>query len=403
MAAPDSADDPAAERRRFLAALAASLDEGACVRLVLGKPRHAGAPRRITARPLVLKGVAHLSLVHTEATRDLTINLPLPEALAEIEKRVGTDFAHAHLLTTTEDLQLSVTKRGRWLLHRRAAERAAAEGGHDAAKRRLLDLDTPFLQALGVTDAPGRLVPAMARKWRQIARFVEIVDHAVQAAGLAARPGPLKVLDFGAGKGYLTFAVHHHLAHTLGHAVDVTGVDLKADLVRQGNAIAARLGLAGLRFVEGDVGHWPVPAVDLMIALHACDTATDHALHAGVRAGAAVIISSPCCHKQLRPQMCCPPALKPMLAHGIHLGQQAEMLTDALRALLLEAEGYATQVFEFVSLEHTSKNKMILATKLALDAAACAARRTERLAQVRELKAVYGIREQALEGLLGAA
>ena len=141
--------------------------------------------------------------------------------------------------------------------------------------------------------------------------------------------------------------------------------------------------------------HEPGP-IDVMIALHACDTATDHALHLGLRAGAEIILCSPCCHKQLRPQMRSPALLQPMLQHGIHLGQQAEMVTDSLRALLLEAEGYATQVFEFVALEHTSKNKMILARRKA-----GADTRAERArAEVADLKSFYGIREQCLETLL---
>ena len=399
-AVPDPTDT--AERDRFFAHLDASLREGRCVRIVLGKPRRAGGCERVTARPLTLKGTPHLSLVAQHPTRDLTENLSLDEGIARISSMVGADFAHAHLLTRTEDLQLSQTKRGRWLLHRRAVAREAAEAGHDRAKRRLLELDTPFLQALGVTDAPGRLVPAMARKWKQINKFVEIVDHALHAAGLVARGQPVRVLDFGAGKGYLTFAVHHHLVRTLGLPAEVIGVELRPDLVALCNGAADRLGLAGLRFEAGDVSRLEARPVDVMIALHACDTATDHALHAGVRAGAAVIVSSPCCHKQLRPQLCCPAPLKGLLQHGIHLGQQAEMLTDSLRALLLEAEGYETQVFEFVALEHTSKNKMILATRLVLDDAQRARRRAERLAQVRELKAFYGVREQCLEALLQA-
>jgi hypothetical protein len=346
--------------------------------------------------------VPHLNLGHSHSTRDLTTNLPLEAGLAALDAMVGTDFAHAHLLTATEDIQLSCTKRGRWLLHRRAAERepTAPDEAHDRAKHRLLDLSEPFLQALGVTDAPGRLVPAMARKWKQINKFVEVIDHALGQSRLAARGAPVRVLDFGAGKGYLTFAIHHHLSRTLGLEAQVTGVELRADLVDQGNATARRLGLQGLDFEQGDVGRYAAQPVDLMIALHACDTATDHALHMGLRARAAVIVSSPCCHKQLRPQMCCPPALKGMLQHGIHLGQQAEMVTDSLRALLLEAEGYETQVFEFVALEHTLKNKMILATRLALDPAALARRRAERLAQVAALKAFYGIGEHCLESLL---
>ena len=137
--------------------------------------------------------------------------------------------------------------------------------------------------------------------------------------------------------------------------------------------------------------------VDIMIALHACDTATDHAIHRGIASGASIILCSPCCHKQLRPQMHAPKLLEPMLQHGIHLGQQAEMVTDGLRALLLQREGYDAQVFEFVALEHTSKNKMILAVKRAGPGAA---QRETIESQIAEIKAFYGITEHCLETLL---
>ena len=133
----------------------------------------------------------------------------------------------------------------------------------------------------------------------------------------------------------------------------------------------------------------------MLIALHACDTATDDAMHLGVRSGASIIMCAPCCHKEVRPQLLSPHPLRPILRHGIHLGQEAEMITDGLRALLLEGSGYDTQIFEFISLEHTSKNKMILAVKRSVPRDAARV-----LAQVRELKAFYGIREQRLESLL---
>jgi hypothetical protein len=147
----------------------------------------------------------------------------------------------------------------------------------------------------------------------------------------------------------------------------------------------------------GDVSSYAPRTVDMMIALHACDTATDHAIHMGIRGGAAIICCAPCCHKQLRPQLLQPHPLRPILQHGVHLGQEAEMLTDGLRALLLDACGYDTQVFEFVSLEHTAKNKMILAVKRAQPA-----NKDQLLQQVRDVKAFYGIQEQCLETLLKA-
>jgi hypothetical protein len=153
--------------------------------------------------------------------------------------------------------------------------------------------------------------------------------------------------------------------------------------------------MTGLHFEQGDLRSVVPDEVDVMIALHACDTATDHAIDLGLRAGAGVLVCSPCCHKELRPQMQRPAELAGVLRHGIHLGQEAEMVTDSLRALLLESCGYEARVFEFVALEHTSKNKMILATRRA-DATRPEAAREE----VRRVKAFYGIREQRLEALL---
>jgi SAM-dependent methyltransferase len=207
----------------------------------------------------------------------------------------------------------------------------------------------------------------------------------------------VRVLDFGAGKGYLTFAVHDHLQQHLQRRPEVVGVELRGDLVALCNGIVQRLGLDGLRFDEGDIARRAPQPIDVMIALHACDTATDLAIHQGVRGGASIILCSPCCHKQIRPQLLSPHPLRPILQHGVHLGQEAEMLTDGLRALLLEASGYDTQVFEFISLEHTNKNKMILAVKRASPKPA-----DEVLEQIREIKRFYGIREQALETLLAA-
>ena len=235
----------------------------------------------------------------------------------------------------------------------------------------------------------------MARKWKQINKFVEVLDHALAATRLK-QSTRVDVVDFGSGKGYLTFATHLHLRDTLGLNAHTAGVELRPDLVALCNDAAQSLAIDGLRFEQGDVSSVVPPKIDIMIALHACDTATDHAIHTGLRAGASIIMCSPCCHKELRPQLLSPHPLRPILKHGVHLGQQAEMLTDGLRAMLLEACGYDTQVFEFVALEHTNKNKMILAVRRAAPPGDADARWRE----VRKVKDFYSIRDQCLERLL---
>ena len=388
-------------RDRFLLLLRSALERRTLRRLVLSAPRSAGDVVRLAVRPVALRGGEQLSVIASEATRDVTSNRSAADVLALVEAQLGPAFAHAHLHATDVEAELRRSRRGRWALVRHAGPAAreapapvASAAPHDRAKRRWVDIRRPWLAALGVTDADARLLPTMARKWKQINKFVEVFDQAWrEAAPVLDRP--VRVMDFGAGKGYLTFAIHDHLTRTLGLRAEVTGVELRPDLVALCEGAARAGAMAGLRFVQGDVRSHPPETLDVMIALHACDTATDHALHAGVRAGALLILSAPCCHRELRPQMVLPAALRPLLQHGVHLGQEAEMVTDGLRALLLEAEGYATQVFEFVALEHTRKNKMILAQRRRrpLDRSAIEA-------QIRTVKSFYGIRSQSLETLL---
>ncbi len=417
-----SLDPSPAHLARFLEALEVSLRDGELERLVLSKPTRAAEDLvRVDGRAIELKGAASLQLVHHHTTRDVTRNVPRDEAAREVHTLIGATFLRANLLTAREELQLMVGKRGTIGLHasrrrgaaapsERDAERdaeptagaAAPAAAHDRVKHRHVDPHAPYLRALGVTDAAGAVIPAMARKWKQLDKFVEVLDGALAEAGLLdpARPGPLQIADFGAGKGYLTFAVHEHLRVTRGLAVHTVGVELRDELVRLCNGVAASCGAAGLEFELGDLATVTPAALDVMIALHACDTATDHALHLGVRAGARVLVCSPCCHKELRPQVTTPAVLAPLLRHGVHLGQEAEMLTDTLRALLVEAEGYDAKVFEFVSLEHTGKNKMLVAVRRA--GPVDPARRAARLAEVAALKLFYGVREQRLEALLAA-
>jgi SAM-dependent methyltransferase len=403
-------------RDQFVEHLTLSLADGRFVKLLLAK--HHGPEldlQRVMVRAVSLKGEPCLSFVYRHTTRDLTKNLSVDAGIQAVREMLGPVFRNAHLHTADETVELTISQRGVCTLRSRPLtppeadasgdeREAPAAATHDREKQRWVDVRQPFLTALGVTTAQHDVVPAMSRKWKQINKFVEVFAGALRASGLlppadapAEAPRAIRVVDFGSGKGYLTFAVHDHLRGQSGVEAQVTGVELRGDMVRLGNAVVQKLGLQGLRFDEGDVSTRCAEPIDVMIALHACDTATDHAIHHGLRGGAAVILCSPCCHKQLRPQLLSPHPLRPILQHGVHLGQHAEMLTDGLRALLLEACGYDTQVFEFVALEHTQKNKMILAVRRpdARPAAASAG-------QIDDLKAFYGIRDHCLETLLRA-
>ena len=398
-AAPDSTSlAPADDRARFLAQLDTCLTQNTLVKLVLSKYRGEEAElQRVVARLVNVKGQPCLSFVTSYKTRDVTMNLPIPEACEQISTWLPATFKNAHLLSLTEELQLTFSKKDKaQLFTGKTVQREAPSAEHNREKKRYLELSRPFLTDLGVTNSQQQLIPAMARKWKQINKFIEVFSHALSSSSLAEKQ-PIHAVDFGSGKGYLTFALHDYLRTSLGLEAQVRGVELREDMVRLCNAAAAKLEQPGLLFQHGDVRTYTPERIDIMIALHACDVATDYAIHLGIRSNAAIIMCSPCCHKQIRPQMHTPAILKPMLSYGVHLGQEAEMVTDSLRALLLEACGYQTKVFEFVSLEHTNKNKMILAVKRAepVDPA-------ELLEKIGAIKAFYGIQEQCLESLLQA-
>lgn len=397
MSATPSATTAPDARAQFLALLADALQAGTLVKLVLA--RHVGVDQtlqRIIAKPLQVKGQDCLSLVYRHQTRDITRNLPLEQAQTLVAELLPESFRNAHLFTAEGEVQLGFSKKGKPMLQRHIAQPAREQVAttHDREKKRYLELSRPFLRDLGVTDAQGALIPSMSRKWKQINKFIEVFDHALASAPLTMDQ-PLRVADFGSGKGYLTFAMHDYLRNSLAREALVTGVELRQDMVDLCNAAAARLEHPGLEFQCGDVRSVVPEAIEVMIALHACDIATDYAIHTGIRCNAAIIMCSPCCHKQIRPQLHSPGLLQPMLQYGLHLGQQAEMLTDSLRALYLEACGYETKVFEFISLEHTNKNKMILAVKRRQ-----AGDNTALLAKIEQLKAFYGVKEHCLETLL---
>jgi hypothetical protein len=412
-----STSDPAITR--FVGLCEDALAAGRWLKLVLVHPtgldlgaEPASGLQRIMVRPVALKDGPHLSFLLRYPTRDITKNHPLPEGLARLQGWLHAGaFRNAHLHTPDEEVQLAISKKGKATVrvgrHATPAP-AASEAGHAApgalpdaqaadthnrAKQRHLSLSRPFLHALGVTDAQGHLIPAMARKWKQINKFVEVFEHALARSRLAGRDD-VHVVDFGSGKGYLTFAVHDWLSQQ-GQHPQVTGVELRQELVALCQNAIAQLGLQGMHYEQGDVRAYHPARLDVMIALHACDVATDYAIHLGIRAGAEIILCSPCCHKEIRPQLLSPHPLRPLLKHGIHQAQEAEMLTDGLRALLLDAAGYDTQVFEFISLEHTNKNKMILAVKRAQPR-----QPDEVIAQIHDLKAFYGVQQQCLETLL---
>jgi len=381
----------------FFDALEQSVANGSLIELLLTKYRGTEVDlNRVLMRRVNLKGRPHLSLVYRYKTRDITKNEPVDRGVQQIRSWLGHTFLGGHLFTETKDWQIDYSKKGKVTLGTSAPSRVLSRTSqeHDKPKHRFVDSSRPFLRTLGITQANGHIVPAMARKWKQINKFIEIFEHAVTSSDLAQQD-TIRVVDFGSGKGYLTFAIFDYLRSVRGVNAQVTGVELREELVNLCSNLAVRLNMDGLHFRVGDVRSSPPEAMDALIALHACDTATDLAIYLGICSNAQIIMCSPCCHKEIRSQIQSPANLLPVLKYGVHMGQEADMVTDALRALLLEAHGYKTQILEFVSLEHTSKNKLILAIR-----GSSPVSRDEILGQIRTVKTTYGITKQTLEMLL---
>ncbi|MBV9926522.1 MAG: SAM-dependent methyltransferase [Acidobacteria bacterium] len=388
---------PAGDREKFFDALEESLAGGTFVKLTLSKYRGAeDGLKNVYVRPAELKGGRRLSFLRRYKTRDAVKNHTYEEGARLLRELVGADFASAHLFTSEADLRLEVSRKGEAHLTAHAPTLdAAAPTGHERRKRRAIDAGgSLYLRELGVTNEHGEVRPAMGDKLRQINKFVEIVAGLYDSSPLKGRE-ELSALDVGSGKGYLTFALYDYFNNVRGVRADVTGVEARAELVELCNGVARRAGFERLEFKTGFIQNLPVSATDVLIALHACDTATDEAIHKGVESGAAIIVTAPCCHKEVRPQIVAPPQLRGVLRHGHLLEREAESVTDSLRALLLESAGYRVKVFEFVSTEHTRKNTMIAAVRRE-----GAWNREAALAEFRALKEFYGIRGQRLESLL---
>ncbi len=374
-------------RDQFVGLLREAVIGGSLVKLTLGKP--AGKDPTLAnlfVRPVVLKSGPRFAFVWRHAAKDITKNHGAAEALRVIEPMIGSDFLDAHLFTATQSAQLETGPGKSRLRVKELGRPPASRAGNDRPKIRAIAADAPWLRALGVTDGGGRPVAAMADKFRQIEKFAELLGHLLKEAPLPAGRR-LRVFDMGCGKGYLTFAA----SELLGERADVCGVESRADLVEFCGRVAAEQGFGDrLSFRQGSIADTAADSADILIALHACDTATDDALAKGVAAGAALLVVAPCCQKEIRPQLVSPPVLSAALCHGIFEERHAEFATDALRAQLLEWAGYRTRVIEFISTEHTQKNVMITAVRGRPKGDPSVADR------IREFAAFYGIRRHTL-------
>jgi len=261
-------------------------------------------------------------------------------------------------------------------------------------KKRFINLEgNIYLKELGIATAEWKVKKDMEDKFWQINKYIEIIDGII---GSAALSDSIKIADMGSGKGYLTFALYDYIVNNLRLKAEITGVEIRKELVENSEKIAELAGFKNLKFREGTIETAALDNPEMLIALHACDTATDEAIYRGITSGAKIIICAPCCHKQIRKQIAPSNDLGAITKFGILEERQAEILTDGIRALILEAFGYKTKVFEFISTEHTPKNVLIVGIKKGkggkVDEAV--------LEQIRNIRKLYNIRYHHLEKLL---
>ncbi len=381
-----------ADTEQFLAGFRRSVEDGLFIKLTLSKPTgNDPGLENVYVRPIEIQNQLMLSFTLRYTSKDITKNYSLEEANGIISLWLGDTFLNADLFTTEADFTLVFNKKRKAkLLKKKATLHNVPEKKHNREKKRWINpAKSPYLTALGITNQKGEVLKTSQSKFRQINKFVEIIDSLLP---LKPKTAKFKIVDVGSGKGYLTFALYDYLKNTKLWNPEIIGIELRKPLVDFCNDLAGESGFDGLQFIAKDIDDFEVEKLDLLIALHACDTATDIAIAKGIQSKAEIIVVAPCCHKQVRKEIHCSTEMSAILKHGILEERQAELITDGIRALLLEAHGYKTKVFEFISTEHTSKNLMIVGTK--------AKANPEALQKVEAIKKEFGIGVHYLEKLL---
>jgi SAM-dependent methyltransferase len=385
--------------RQFIAELRDSVKDGTFVKLTLGNYRgDDDSLQKILARPVETNKGNRILFQYRRKRNSNVANFDAAEAISHVEKLLTDGFRSGHLFTTVKDLQLTIGKRSAKITPGRASFTDPAQTSHDREKTYLVDRHAYYLKALGISTDAGSIRSDARDKWKQINKFVEILTGLYESSELKEK-AVLNVVDMGSGKGYLTFAAYDHLVRTRSdsgrEALEVTGVESRPYLVELCNQIARAGAYDGLNFVPSTIADFQADEIDILIALHACDTATDDALYKGIAGNASIIIAAPCCHHEIKAQMRSPEFLAGILMHPVMHERTAETVTDGLRSLLLEREGYKTKMFEFVSTEHTPKNNMLIATR-----AKQPADREKIQHQIDTVKSEFGIESQQLDTLL---
>jgi len=355
--------------------------------------------KNIYLKKILIKKEEKLSFTYRYKTKDIVKNYAAIEAIELVSNYLTSGFRVATLFTTVADLNLQIISDQKILLKKQPpATKKVPDADHDKAKKRLISAkDKQYLTELKITDSEGNVFKNAQDKYRQINHYVDIISPMINDIPADKK---LKVVDMGSGKGYLTFALYDYLQNVLHRDAEVTGVEFRPDMVSLCNTIAKNSGFDHLHFEEGTIEEYDSQNTNILIALHACDTATDDAIFKGIKGNADLIVVAPCCHKQIRREIEKHKTHNDvdfLTKYGIFLERQAEMVTDGIRALILEYYGYKTKVFEFISDANTPKNVMITGVKnkkLPEDQAAI-------LQKIKDAKSYFGIEYHHLEKMMG--
>lgn len=336
--------------------------------IILSNSRDASYAAKLRIRPVMIGGELKFQETRFQGTKVFHENFTREEIAPRIEKALSASFRQGEITSELLDATILVSKKGKMTIKTKHVRREThgesdrERLSHNRKKQYILPEGEPvdFLVGLGVQTPDGRITRNRYDKFRQINRYLEFIEDVLEDL---PKDRTIHIVDFGCGKSYLTFAMYYYLHVKENRDIRVTGLDLKEDVIRHCNELAKELGYDRLKFEQGDISTYEgeTPA-DMVVSLHACDTATDYALEKAVRWGASVILAVPCCQHELNRQIKCD-MLRPALQYGLIRERMAALLTDAVRAQLLEQQGYDTQILEFIDMEHTPKNILIRAVK----------------------------------------
>lgn len=329
----------------------------------LSNPRQKGGVTKVRVRPFMKGSSLFFQIEEQKGTQAFHRNMSVDETCEELMQYME-EMKQLQMEMKRFSFSILVSKKGKVTIKKkvRTGQAKAVDFSHDRKKRYILQEGTkiPFLVDLGVMTAEGKVVKARFDKFRQINRFLEFIEDVLPQL---PKDKELTILDFGCGKSYLTFAIYYYLHELKGYDIRIIGLDLKKDVIRRCNELSEKYSYSKLKFLEGNIADYTgVNAVDMVVTLHACDTATDFALAKAVEWNATVILSVPCCQHELNGQIESG-ILKPVLKYGLIKERISALITDALRAEYLEGQGYDTQILEFINMEHTPKNILIRAIK----------------------------------------